>query len=43
MQVIQYGFEKADIAWEERAADHQALKNSMDESMREVKDIRGNI
>ena len=43
MQLVQYGFEKADIASEERAADHQALKNSMDESVREVKGVRGSI
>ena len=43
MQLIQCGFEKADIASEERAADQQALKNSMDESVREVKGVRGSI
>ena len=43
MQLIQYGFEKVDVASAERAADHQALKNSMDESVREVKGIRGDV
>ncbi len=43
MQLTQYGFEKADITSEERAADQQALKNSMDESMREVKGVRRSI
>lgn len=43
IQLIQYGFEKVDMALEERAADHQALKNSMDESVRKVKDVRGDI
>ena len=43
MQLIQYGFEKVDVASAERAADHQALKNSMDESVREVKGIGGDI
>ncbi|KAL9039164.1 MAG: hypothetical protein Q9214_004987 [Letrouitia sp. 1 TL-2023] len=43
MQLIQHGFEKVDIVSEVRAADHQALMNSIDESMREVKDMRGDI
>ena len=43
MQLIQYGFEKVDIASEESAANHQALKNSMDKSVQEVKDVRGDI
>ena len=41
MQLIQHGFEKVDIASEERAADHKALQNSMAEYVREMKDVGG--
>lgn len=43
MQLIQQGLERLELASMERHTDHEALKCCMEESARELKDVRGDV